>query len=192
MDEAGQREGERRVRELLVKPLKARGLAKPSSLTIAAFEDMVDGLCQKLAYMEAGSLEALEEMAASNPGGKARDRFPIANDLLTWALRIQPPPDDASPLIRKVFAHAIGQRAIDEGWAPELLADLRRNRVWPSGDYALKMIRDRADDAVRRMADLDYRLGNAREVTLEECRWREARLAVIEKCRAIGRLGGAQ
>ncbi|WP_323789982.1 hypothetical protein [Thalassovita sp.] len=189
MDEAGQKEGERRVRDLLVRPLKARGLAKPSSLTNAVFEEMLDGLCQRLAYMDAGSLAALEEVAAARPSGKARDRFPIANDLLSMALQIQPPPDDASPLMRKVFAHAVGRRAIDEGWSPELLGYLRRQRAWPSGEYVVKTIRETADRSIRRLSDLEARLGRGGVLSPDEAAWRGHRLAAVEKCREIGRLG---
>ena len=40
MDSAEQAAGERRVRELLIEPLERRGLARPSSLTRAQYEEM--------------------------------------------------------------------------------------------------------------------------------------------------------
>ena len=111
-----------RVRARLVGPLLRRGLAKPASLTNEAFATMCDDLCQRLAYMSMANLAALEEVAADQPSGKQADRFPIAQKLLKLAADIQPPDDSASPLIRAVFAAALGRDAIAGGWAPELLA----------------------------------------------------------------------
>ena len=133
MDSAAQAAGEVRVKTLLITPLENRGLAKPAGLTRQAFEDMKHSLCAKLAYMSDLSLQALEETAAACPGGKDRDRFPIANQILRDAADIQPPGNDASPLIRKVFAEALGRDAIRDGWAPELLDHLRKIRRWPRG-----------------------------------------------------------
>jgi len=116
MDSTEQASGEKRVREVLVEPLLCRGLAKPSSLTKDQFEAMIDDLCKRLAYMTGESLAALEEVVASNPGGKDKDRLPIANAILGWAAQIQPPGDDASPLIRAVFANALGADALAGGW----------------------------------------------------------------------------
>ncbi|OLS45956.1 hypothetical protein BV509_17405 [Rhodovulum sulfidophilum] len=151
MDAKEQAEGEKRVRDLLIGPLLRRGLVKPGAMTKAQFEEMLADLAKRLAYMSAPNLAALEEMAAAAPGGKDRDRFPIANAILKAATQIQPPADDASPLIRAVFAHAVGRQALAEGWAPELLDDLRHNRRWPGG-YALGQIRQAAGEALRRHA----------------------------------------
>ena len=154
MDAKEQAAGERRVKDHLIEPLKRLGLAKPSSLTVAQFDAMVADLTGKLAYMSELNLQALAEQVANMPGGKERDRFPIAAKILGWAAEIQPPSDDASPLFRAVFAHALGQRALAEGWAPELLAELRRARVWPR-DYDLRQVQDRAADARRRVQRLE-------------------------------------
>ncbi|MBL3598085.1 hypothetical protein JMM63_21485, partial [Rhodovulum sulfidophilum] len=79
MDAREQAEGEKRVRDLLVEPLLRRGLVKPGAMTKAQFEEMLADLAKRLAYMSGPNLAALEEMAAAQPGGKDRDRFPIAN-----------------------------------------------------------------------------------------------------------------
>ncbi|MDF3606115.1 hypothetical protein PE067_08230 [Paracoccus sp. DMF-8] len=190
MDAVEQAEGEKRVMRILVDPLKARGLAKPSSLTVTGFDEMVSAMCAKLAYMSEISLAALEEQVAANPGGKDRDRFPIANQILQWAAEIQPPGDSASPLMRAVFAHQIGQNAIAEGWGPELLAEIRKTRRWP-GSWSLKTVRDAAGDAVRRMRDLDARLARTETLSPDEVAWRERRLAALQKCRDITEGGAA-
>ena len=185
MNSEEQAQGEKRVMRLLVEPLKLRGLAKPAALTVAGFEDMVHDMCARLAYMTEASLMALEEQVAANPGGKDRDRFPISNLILSWAADIQPPGDGASPLIRAVFAHACGQTALAEGWAPELLAELRKTRRWP-GSWALKTVRDAAGGALRRMHDLDARLAREGELPPPDRDWRDQRVAVIRRCREIG------
>ncbi|EBA11777.1 hypothetical protein [Roseobacter sp. CCS2] len=188
MDRAGQTQGEQQVIRLLVQPLQRLGLAKPSTLTIKQFDEMVAELSQKLAYMSAINLEALAEISAANAGGKDRDRFPIARNILKWAADIQPPRDDASPLIRAVFAKQLGRDAIAQGWAPELLAELRQSRRWPT-DYVVKVTREKGDDAVRQLQRMEDRLARGDGLPTEQLAWRERRLAVIARCTEIANLG---
>lgn len=184
MNSEEQAQGEKRVMRLLVEPLKKRGLAKPTTLTVAGFEEMIRDMCARLAYMSEASLMALEEQVAANPGGKDHDRFPIANLILSWAADIQPPGDGASPLIRAVFAHECGKTALAEGWAPELLAELRKTRRWP-GTWALNAVRDAAASAVRRMRNLDADLARGEELGPVDREWRDRRIALIQRCREI-------
>lgn len=188
MDNAEQATGEKRVKGVLIDPLMRRGLAKPTSLTKAQFGDMVEDLCARLAYMTDGNLMALEEQVAANAGGKDKDRFPIGQRILEWAAQIQPPRDDASPLIRAVFANQLGLDALAGGWAPELLVDLRGSRRWP-GAWAVKSIKDKADNAIRQMRDLDARLARGDALTQDEAAWRDRRGRAITKCRHISALG---
>lgn len=188
MDSAEQATGEKRVRNVLVEPLLRRGLAKPPSLTKAQFDDMVADLCARLAYMNDANLMALEEQVASNPGGKDRDRLPIANRILEWAAQIQPPGDDASPLIRAVFANQLGLDALAGGWAPELLAELRQTRRWP-GAWSVKTVKDKAEGPVRQLRELEARLARGDILDPAEDQWRARRLALIAKCQRIADLG---
>lgn len=187
MDAHDQHDGERRVRDLLIEPLMRRGLARPASLNAEAFAAMLREVCARLAYMTPLGLGALEEVAAARPSGKDRDRFPICNDLLDWAAQIEPPGDSASPLLRKVFAHAVGREAIEGGWAPELLADLRANRRWP-GAFVRNGIRDKAREAIRQAEDLRRAIGRGEDVAEAAKRWLYARDQVVERCREIGAL----
>ncbi len=188
MDSAEQAEGEKRVKGVLIDPLMRRGLAKPTSLTKAQFGDMVEDLCARLAYMTDANLMALEEQVAANAGGKDKDRFPIGQRILEWAAQIQPPGDDASPLIRAVFANRLGLDALAGGWAPELLVELRVSRRWP-GSWAVKSIKDKADSAIRQMRDLDAKLARGDLLAPAEDQWRSRRLATIAKCQRIADLG---
>ncbi|PTV94911.1 hypothetical protein C8J27_106180 [Rhodobacter aestuarii] len=184
MDSAEQLAGARRVKDLLIAPLERRGLAKPVSLTRAQYEAMVEDLCERLAYMSPQSLAALEEQVAAAPAGKDKDRLPIANMILEWAAQIQPPEDSASPLMRAVFSHALGLGAIAEGWGPELLADLRKNRRWPT-PFVVKGLREAGAEALRRLTILEERMATGREQPPEALRWRELRKMAEAKCRDI-------
>lgn len=192
MDSAEQTAGERQVKALLVDSLVRRGLIRPPGQTRDQFEDMIRDICARLAYMSAGGLLALEEQCASNPGGKDRNRFPISTDILKWAATIEPPEDSASPLIRAVFAHEIGLAAIEQGHAPELLALLRRDRKWPAS-FALKMVRDNAEQPVRELARIESTLARGGEITQSEAAFRARRAMQMTKCREIAALarGGA-
>lgn len=184
MEHSEQSAGERQVRELLIRPLERRGLLRPAGQSRAQFGEMVQDICARLAYMSAGGLMALEEQCAANPGGKGGDRFPIGPVVLKWAGEIEPPADSASPLIRAVFRHQIGQDALDQGYAPELLALLRRDRRWP-GAYALKVLRDQAAPVMREFALIEEALARGGEITQSQASLRARRRMQIEKCRDI-------
>lgn len=189
MDAAEQAAGEKRVNEYLIRPLKLAGLAKPASLTKAEFGEMLDDLCKKLAYMSDLNLAALAEQAAKRAGGKDKDRFPIAKNILGWAGDFQAPSDDASPLIRAVFASKLGASALDGGWAPELLRHVRANRNWP-GSYVLSQIRSEANDPIRRYEVLQLAMARGQTLDDESARWRSKRAAAIARCEEISKLEG--
>ncbi|MCG7623193.1 hypothetical protein [Epibacterium sp. Ofav1-8] len=172
---------------MLVEPLVRLGLAKPTKLTVAQFEAMIADLCSKLAYMSDLNLQALAEQAASMPAGKNQDQFPIAAKILQWAAAIQPPPDDASPLFRAVFSDGLGQSALAEGWAPELLGHLRKSRIWPR-EYDLKQIRSRAEDARRQIVRQDEHVARGGTLTEAEWNFRKARRQAQDKCQRIAAL----
>lgn len=188
MDSAQQADGEKRVKRVLIEPLERRGLMKPGGMTKALFEEMKAELCSKLAYMSELNLAALEEEAAGLAGGKEKDRFPIANRVLPKAADIQSPGDDASPLIRAVFASQLGLDALAGGWAPELLNELKRVRRWP-GAFVVNQIKQQADDAVRRMINFDAVLANGRALAPAEDQWRSRRQVILGKCRRISEMG---
>lgn len=188
MDAESQKAGEKRVRDLLIEPLLRCGLGKPGTLTKAAFVAMQDELCAKLAYMSEVNLAGLAEHMQHMPGGKARDRFPLATVILEEARKYQAPDDSGSPLLRAVFAHQLGATALADGWAPELLAHLRQHRVWP-GAYAIKTVRDSAVEAVRRMRMIDEMIARGDVPTPDEAAWRNRRLAAMQRCRDLAALG---
>lgn len=187
MDSIEQANGEKRVREILVEGLLRRGLAKPSRLTKDQFEASVDDLCKRLAYMTPANLAALQEVAAARPGGKLRDQMPIANAILEMAADIQAPPEDASPLIRAVFANALGADALAGGWAPELLAELRRNRRWPNA-WTVTQIKTDAEANVRQLRNLEGRLARGDVLGPTEAAWRDRRVAALRRCQEIAEL----
>ena len=166
MDAKEQAAGEARVQDLLITPLEALGLARPSTLTKAQFAVM------------------LGDWVEAHPGGKDKDRFPIGLKILNKAREIQPPESGPSPLTLKVFGHALGQEALAGGWAPELLRYLRGAREWP-GRYTVTQIRNEADGAVRRMADIEMRAGRGDRLSIEDESFRVRRSEALQKCREI-------
>lgn len=187
MEQSEQAAGERRVREMLIRPLIERGLMKPAGMTNAAFEVMQNGLCQRLAYMSDLNLAALEEQAAGMAGGRERDRFPIGQKILEAAAVIQPPEADASPLIRAVFAHDVGRTALAGGYAPELLKHLRVHRTWPK-HYAIRTIEQEASGNISTLRRLDRQIADGGDLTPSEAGWRDQRKAIIHRCNEIAAL----
>lgn len=188
MDATEQAKREKRVDELLVRPLLRRGLGRPTTVNAAMFDVMVSDLKQRLAYMTDQNLAALEEVVAATPGGPQRDRFPIANTILEQAALIQPPGDDASPLMRAVFAAPLGLDAITGGWAPELLEWLRKNRKWPGG-YSVTRVKEDGAQAARQLTLFEERLARGGELSRAEEFWRAARRTALAKCEDIRELG---
>lgn len=175
---------------LLVDPLRRRGLARPTTLNRSEFDAMISDMCAKLAYMTDLNLSALEEQAANNPGGKSKDRFPIANAILEWAADIQAPDGGPSPLVRAVFSHQVGADALAGGWGPELLRHLKRTRRWP-GAYALSQVQADARDAVRRLERLEGLAVRGASMTPDEATWMERRRRALGVCRDIADQAGS-
>lgn len=191
MNEKEQAAGEKRVQEMLITPLEKMGLTKPGTMRLAQFETMKKELRQMLAYMQPKNLEELREWCEAHPGGKERDRFPIALHVLKEARRIEPPETGPSPLMLNVFAHPMGQEAIAKGWAPELLTWLKGNREWP-GNWTVSKIKAEADDPVRRLQDVEGCMARGGEVSAEEAAFRDRRRAALQKCQDIADEARAQ
>lgn len=187
MDDAEQKQGERRVRVLLIEHLLGLGLGRPRGFTKQAdFEAMVDRvLCPRLAYMTELNLSALATEIAAQPAGKARDQMPIPAHILERAAVIQPPGDEASPLIRAVFAAALGADALEQGWAPELLRAVKRPpRKWPNAEKVV-LIKQEGFAAMARADDIRRRMVAGAVVHDHEKAFLEARDAAAVKCRRI-------
>jgi hypothetical protein len=194
MDAEQQAAGEKRVREHLIDPLLGLGLGKPTTLTKAAFETMLKTLAQMLAHASEADLFDLRERALQNPGGKDRDRFPLAARFLDWGRELAPPGqsgtgEDVSPLIGRVMAHPdFGGVALDKGFAPELLAWLRVERKWPGG-WTMSKRAEAADDARRRYDDLRMKGHRGDPLCQEDRQFIAKRSAAIAECRRIAEIG---
>jgi hypothetical protein len=180
-----QKAGEARVRALVVEPLQVLGLGKPSTMTKVLFEKMLDEMCAILAYMSAENLQQLKDQVAARPAGKSLDRFPILNKILPLASDIQEPEDTGSPLVRNVFAHEIGRAALRDGYAPELLKAIKKDRKFPSM-WRIKNVRDDAEENMRKFRTLGADLAAGKDVRVEDLQWQTARVNVIERCKSFG------
>lgn len=188
MNEQEQKDGEKRVQALLIDPLERLGLLRPSGMSKAAFGAMQAELCQRLAYMTPQGLGALAVDMEGRAGGANKDRFPIATKVLERARLIEQPKADASPLIRKVFAERVGEEALRDGYAPDLMKWLRAHRTWPS-PYVVGQLRDAARDAVRRVDALSRDVANSRDIARSDQAWLDARNASVERCKHARQLG---
>lgn len=191
MDSKSQAEGERRVKEILFDQLHAIGLAKPSTVTNGQFAEMKKLVCAKLAYMTPENLAALSEAIQNDDAVIDRGRVPIGAKIVKLANKIQEPTADGSPLMRAVFADQVGKAALAEGWAPELLSYLRRERRWPTGYVINFELKKLGDEKLRRLTKIEEALANGFEPSGEDLRFRQLRLAAIGKCEELSNLGGA-
>lgn len=191
MDSKTQAEGEKRVQEILFDQLHKIGLAKPSTVTNAQFEEMKKLVCAKLAYMSPEKLAALAEDIQNDDVVIERERVPVGVKIMKMASKIQKPSTDGSPLMRAVFEDKVGREAISEGWSPELLSYLRSERRWPTG-YVIKFeLKKMGADNLRRLTMIEEALANGFKPSEEDLQFRQVRLAAVRKCEEISQLGAA-
>lgn len=184
MEPNEQAAGERQVRDRLIKPLLKLGLTRPGGMTIAAFDDMCADLCQRLAYMDELSLDALCESAANMASGSSKDRFPIAKKILDEAGEIQAPTSDDSPLLRKFFRHRLGIQALDIGYGPEIRKWMIKHRRWP-GDYIIRQAEIAGSQNRMRLRRIEEKLASAEAVSDDDLQWRAARQDGQRRCEAL-------
>ncbi|MCD9148506.1 hypothetical protein [Pseudophaeobacter flagellatus] len=186
MEEKAQREGEKQVLSVLIEPLEALGLVRPSKATKADFELQKKELAQKLAYMSDTGLAELREWVEAHPGGKDKDRFPIALHILQKAHRIETPEAGPSPFILKVFAtHHLVPEALAKGWAPELLRQVTAERgIWP-GDWTCSKLRNEGIEHARRLEDIELRMSRGEQIPPDQLAFRDRRLAAMRRCQDI-------
>lgn len=187
MDSVEQAAGEKRVRHILIEPLLRLGLGRPSTVTKAQFDVMVEEVCGKLAYMSDIKLDALKEEIAAHPAGPNKDRFWTGAKICDKAGEIDPPEDTGSPLLRAVFANPIGREAMAEGWAPELRFWLKKNRSWP-GVFVVSQLRDQARENIRRLTLIEENMVAGRDVSDADLAFRHRRRAAIAKCETIAQI----
>lgn len=188
MDAKDQAAGERRVREMLIYPLLKRGLMKPKGMPVAQFNDMLDDISARLAYMSDTGLAALEEHCAAQPGGPDKDRFPPHRTILEVSAQIEPPGDRISGLMVAFFKNEEGQRAIAEGWAPEALRFLRVKRHWPA-PFIQSKLRDEARRDIRDYTDIEAALSRGEDVSSDQAAFRARRKAALDRCNEIAAMG---
>lgn len=185
-----QAQGEAHVMALLFEPLEDLGLGRPTTLTIEKYEKMKRTVCQVLAARSEAVLTELKDWALAHPGGPNRDRVPVGAHLVEQAQKIMPEPVDCgpSPLMYSIFGHQLGVKAIEEGWAPELMNWLKSRplgeRRWPER-WTVSQIKDAAREPMRRFRDIEFRLADGREISPGDRAFRDRRRAAIRACEDI-------
>ena len=185
MEAIEQAAAEKRVQELLIAPLEEMGLGKPSTILRPDWPRSKPVLCQKLAYMTEAGLVRLREWVETHPSGPGKDRFPIPLHIMKRACEIEEPDVGPSPFITGVFKDRLGSVAIKEGWAPELLKHVRAHRGdWP-GAWTVTQLKKGADNAMRRLPDIEMRMARGDDISKEDAQWRDQRRAAIQRCQDI-------
>ena len=77
--------GRTRVREILIRPLEAKGLRRKRGVKAEDHAKTVERLVERLAYMTPDGLEALAEVVHRLAGGRARDEWPSEQVVLRLA-----------------------------------------------------------------------------------------------------------
>lgn len=142
--------GKERVREHLIEPLKALGLKRKRSTTVADHEAGLDSVVNRLAYMREENLIALREVALGMAGGKAKNEWPAPALFINQAKLLQVPPPSDSPMVTSYMRSAAGRRAREGSYHVELYLELKAGRV-PSSEWAMNRIREQARDNRRRV-----------------------------------------
>lgn len=176
----GKARGRAVVRAELVEPLQADGLVRPPRETAASHAAMIDRLCDRLAYLDAGQLAVLREVVLRAAEGEARNRWPAFATIWNLAVRLYPPPDEEDRLIASWFASVEGPKARDQGFMVELYLFLRRMHR-PPGQYELKGLREEAAENARRRVRVEewLRAGRAQP---SEADWHARYTAMQARC----------
>ncbi|SDX90045.1 hypothetical protein SAMN05444336_112105 [Albimonas donghaensis] len=170
--------GRTRVREILIRPLEAKGLRRKRGVKAEDHAKTVERLVGRLAYMTPDGLRALAEVVHRLAGGRARDEWPSEQVVLRFADGIEKAPPASDRLLTSYMGSAAGRVAWGE--SPFLAAELanfliRRRR--PPLDADWPGIRVRAGNRRRELAAAGRRQGEGRDSEADRSEleaWRRA------------------
>ena len=156
--------GRTRVRELLIRPLEARGLRRKARVKAEDHAKAMERLVERLAYMTPEGLGTLAEVVHRMAVGTRRDEWPSEQVVLRFADGIEPAPPQSDRLLTSWMASQAGRRAWGE--SPFVAAELanflmRRRRPPTDGDWP--GIRARAGDRRREVEAARRRTGEGRD-----------------------------
>lgn len=164
------KEGKERVQAHLIEPMQRIGMTKKRSVTAEAHEAMLEELRARLAYMDRLALEALQETVGNWGEGPIKNFWPPIVSIVRWARRLQVPPESESRLVRSYLQSAAGQRALDGGYAAELLRYLKTYGQPPNA-FAITQVCKEAADNRRTHDQLTDRAARGGILTMDQQAW---------------------
>lgn len=187
--------GKDRVREVLIEPLAALGLRRPSGQTVAQHEAALAEIEARLWYMSEADLVALREVVLLR--AQAKGVWLPAAVILDMAKGFAPPPEHDSDMVTSFMRSAAGRRALAEGYEVELYQALKRGQP-PTNGYAHKLLADEADGNRRRIARLTRARDGGEVLTTSDSAWlgwyartRDRARALIPQGEPVGGEGAA-
>lgn len=156
--------GRTRVRELLIKPLEARGLKRKRGAKADDHAKAVERLVERLAYMTPGGLRALAEVVERLADGPLRNEWPAELTVVRFADGIEKAPPPSDRLLTSYMRSAAGRAAWAE--SPFLASELARYLVKlrrPPMDSAWPAMRGRAAERAREIGAAERREADGRD-----------------------------
>lgn len=178
-----QEAGRDQVRAILLEPLEALGLARPTDLNAASFKKMPNALAKNLAYMGAGALDTLRITVEANLCGSNKNHWPSPAMIYKWARDLEPEPKGETDLVVSYLRSRAGPRALQGGYIVELRTDLARFRRPPSV-AALEGIQARAQKNARRRTIISENVAVGR-ASADDLSWVAAYWEIHEGCAKI-------
>lgn len=174
-----------RVRELVIDPLVADGMRFERGVTAEDQAAKLVRMADDLAYLDERDLRAIKAMIRTNATGKARDVWPSRQTYMNLAHAVKPRPLEEMPHVMSWFASAAGDAAIINGTEVEEFEFCQRRVRPPIYDTDMRLIKDKAHDAGRRLQIISERERAGWSVDPQELRWREWYLAEKDRVRAL-------
>lgn len=158
MEQAEVTEGKRRVRECLIEPLEAEGMARTAA-TKAAHDEFLGKLESALCYLSEDELlslgETIQRGAVACAKCRARAGWPGLVTIRNWAHDLRPRPAGYSPKVTSWMRSTAGERCWleDSTVAVEALRYLLKFPGVPSEDNGgMRTVREWAERAKRDLA----------------------------------------
>ncbi|MEC9434482.1 MAG: hypothetical protein VYD87_16380, partial [Pseudomonadota bacterium] len=151
-------------RELLIRPLEARGLRRKARVKAEDHARTVERLVERLAYMTPEGLGTLAEVVHRMAVGARRDEWPSEQVVLRFADGIEPAPPASDRLLTSYMASAAGARAWAESpFLAAALASFLVKRRRPPSDPEWTLLRRRAADRRREVEAAGRREAEGRD-----------------------------
>lgn len=177
------RDGKDRVRRNLIEPLVNRGMVRKRGQKVEDHQKMLASLEARLAYMATDRLAALAEVVERYAEGPKKNTWPAEVSITNWARRLQEPPASESRLVRSYLQSGAGDAALSGGYMVELFLFLKKFGA-PPNDYAIREIRNQADDNQRKRSQVERDREDGR-ADARDLSWLQGYIDTLRRCQDI-------